>query len=107
MVPGQNFRDPYAALFARVAREVAITVPSLGAAADVVAASDLVTMLPVTFLAVKAAALGLRALAAPLLVHRIVIAMCWHERTRADPAARALRTFVRRVVTSSLSSSAS
>jgi DNA-binding transcriptional LysR family regulator len=100
MVPGKNFRDPFAALYARagVAREVVLTVPSFTAAAEVVAASDLVSMLPSSFLATKGPQLGLRALATPLPTHTVEIAMCWHERTHADPAARAFRALVRGVV---------
>jgi DNA-binding transcriptional LysR family regulator len=103
MVPGRNFRDPFAAAFARagVPREVVMTVPSFTAAAEVVAATDLVTMLPASFLAAKGASLGLRAIASKTNVvpsRAIEIAMCWHERTHADAAARAFRALVRRVV---------
>jgi DNA-binding transcriptional LysR family regulator len=101
MVPGKNFRDPFAAMFARarVPREVVATVPSFTAAAEIAATSDLVTMLPASFLRAKGEALGLREVSAPLPAHAIRIAMCWHERTHADPAARAFRTLVREVVT--------
>jgi DNA-binding transcriptional LysR family regulator len=100
MVPGKSFRDPFAAVYARagVPREVVMTVPSFTAAAEVVSASDLVTMLPTSFLAAKGHQLGLRALAAPLPAHTIEIAMCWHERTHADPAASAFRALVRDIV---------
>ena len=100
MVPGKRFADPFAAIFARaqIAREVVLTVPSFTTAAEVVAASDLVTMMPSSFFAAKAASLHLRALTTPLPAHTIKLAMSWHERTHADPAARAFRALVRDVV---------
>jgi DNA-binding transcriptional LysR family regulator len=100
MVPGKRFGDPFAATFAQanIPREIVMTVPSFSTAAEVVAASDLVTMLPSSLFAAKAASLGLRALATPLPAHTTKLAMSWHERTHADPAARAFRALVRRVV---------
>jgi DNA-binding transcriptional LysR family regulator len=101
LVPGKHFRDPYAVTYARanVPREIVMTVPSFSAAAEVVAASDLVTMLPSSLLAAKGGSLGLRPLVTALLSHTTKFAMSWHERTHADPAARAFRTLVRSVVT--------
>jgi DNA-binding transcriptional LysR family regulator len=101
MVPGKNFRDPYAATFARanLPREVVMTVPSFSAAAEVVAVSDLVTMLPSSLLAAKGASLDLRPLVTSLPPHTTKFAMIWHERTQADPAAREFRTLVRNIVT--------
>lgn len=99
MVSGRGFRDPFTAAFARagVAREIVATVPSFSAAVEVVARTDLVTMLPRGLLAAKGAKLGLVEVAgAPR--RTIAIAMCWHERTHADPAARAFRGVVRDVV---------
>lgn len=101
MVPGKNFRDPYAATYARanLPREVVMTVPSFSAAAEVVAVTDLVTMLPSSLLAAKGASLDLRPLVTSLPPHTTKFAMIWHERTHADPAARAFRTLVRNIVT--------
>jgi DNA-binding transcriptional LysR family regulator len=101
MVPGKNFRDPYAATYARanLPRDVVMTVPSFSAAAEVVAASDLVTMLPSSLLAAKGASLSLRPLVTSLPPDTTKFAMSWHERTHADPAARAFRTLVRSIVT--------
>jgi DNA-binding transcriptional LysR family regulator len=101
MVPGRNFRDPYTATYARanLPRDVVMTVPSFSAAAEVVAASDLVTMLPSSLLAARAACLGLRSLVTSLPRHTTKFAMSWHERTHADPAARAFRALVRNIVT--------
>lgn len=101
MVPGKNFRDPFAALFTRAGgtREVVMTVPSFSAAAEVVAASDLVTMLPTSLLEAKGPQLRLAALATALPTHAVQVAMCWHERTHVDQAARVFRELVRRCAT--------
>jgi DNA-binding transcriptional LysR family regulator len=100
MAPGRNLRDPFGKLFARngIPRRVVVTVPSFATAAEVVAGSDLVTMIPASFVATRGDALGLCALAAPLVARAIPVAMCWHERTHADPSARAFRDLVRGVV---------
>lgn len=100
MVTARHFADPYAAVFARarVPREIVATVPSFSAAAEVVAATDLVTILPASFLAAKSRGPGLTPLALPLTLPTTAIAMNWHERTHSDPAARAFRELVRRVV---------
>lgn len=100
MVPGKNFEDPFAASFrrAKAERVVVLTVPSFSAAAEVVAQTDLVSMLPASLYAAKAKALGLRALSTSLPPHRTRFSLCWHERTHADPAARAFRELVRRAV---------
>jgi DNA-binding transcriptional LysR family regulator len=96
MLPGKNLRDPFAAIFAGagIRRDVVMTVPSFTTAAAVVAASDLVTMLTTSFMTAKGRELGLRAVDAPLPARPIALAMCWHERTHADPAARAFRAVV-------------
>ncbi len=101
MVPGKSFRDPFAATFAKVGmlRDVVMTVPSFVAAAEVVAQSDLVTMLPASLFAVVAPRLGLRALMTPLPKHATELSLCWHERTHTDSAAGAFRALVRGVVT--------
>lgn len=101
MLPGKNLRDRFASAFAEagVPRRVVMSVPSFIAAAEVVAASDLVAVLPTSLLAVQASRLGLRAIEAgapPLGATEI--AMCWHERTHADAAAQAFRALVRGVV---------
>ena len=100
MVPGRNLRDRVAVAYARagVPREVVMTVPSFTAAAAVVAASDLVATLPASLLAVRGTQLGLRALVAAVPTPAVEMALCWHERTHADPAAVAFRALVRRAV---------
>jgi DNA-binding transcriptional LysR family regulator len=99
MVPSRHF-DPFESAFARISapRNVALTVPSFVAAAEVVAASNLVTMLPSSLLAAKGPTLGLRQLSTPLPEHVTKLAMVWHSRTDVDPGARAFRAVVRRAV---------
>lgn len=99
MVPGKGFRDPFSATFARagVTREVVVTVPSFSAAAEIVARTELVTMVPRAFLETKGSTLGVAQVrGAPK--RTISIAMCWHERTHTDAAARAFREVVRAAV---------
>ena len=100
MLPGRNLRDPIAAVYARagVPREVAMTVPSFTTAAAVVASSDLVTTLPRSLHAMHGAKWGLGAVTGPVPVQVIELALCWHERTHADPAAAAFRALVRGAV---------
>lgn len=100
MAPGRNLRDPVALAWARagIPREVVATVPTFAAAAAVAAASDLVTTLPASFLSAVGSKLRLRAITAPAPAHSVEMAMCWHERTHADPAATAFRALVRRAV---------
>ena len=80
------------------ASATAVSVPSFGAAVEIVAATDLVTMLPLSFLAAKGRAFGLRAIPGAPAPRGIEISMCWHERTHRDPAAKAFRSLVRRAV---------
>lgn len=100
MVPGKVFRDPFAALFTRagVRRDIVVTVPSFTTAAEVVAATDLVTMVPASFLALKGESLGFRGVESVLPTHTISISMCWHDRTHTDPAAVAFRALIREVL---------
>jgi DNA-binding transcriptional LysR family regulator len=102
MAPGTNLRDPTAAHFKRlgVARVVTLTVPSFMTAAEVVARSELVTMMPRSLVTAKGKALGLCVLDAPMPLQRIPISMSWHERTHTDLPARAFRKLVRETVTS-------
>jgi DNA-binding transcriptional LysR family regulator len=97
MVAGRNFRDPFERVFAKagIARTIAVTVPSFTAAAEVVAESDLVTMLPSAFLETRP---RLRPVRAPIAEHVMKLAMCWHERTHRDAANRAFRGLIARVV---------
>ena len=101
MVPGKNFKDPFAAAFERVGvtRTIVLSVPSFSVAAEVVAQTDLVTMLPGSFYESKERQLGLCVLSTALPPHATRFALSWHERTHADPAARAFRALVRQAVT--------
>ena len=97
MVPGKRFGDVFASGFAAagIARDIAVTVPSYAAAAAIVRASDLVTMLPASLRSPE-----LRVLPLPFTPHVTKLAMSWHDRTHADPAARSFREIVRAAVTS-------
>jgi DNA-binding transcriptional LysR family regulator len=97
MAPGRGFRDPIANTYARagVPRSVALSVPSFAAAAAVAAATDLVATLPQSLFAALGHKLGLSAFKGAVPAHAVSMALCWHERTHADPAAVALRTLVR------------
>jgi len=97
MAPGRGFRDPLAASYARagVPRVVALSVPTFAAAAAVAAATDFVTTLPQALFAALSRALGLVAFRGPVPEHTVSMALCWHERTHADPAAAAFRALVR------------
>ncbi|RKG90283.1 LysR family transcriptional regulator [Corallococcus sp. CA049B] len=100
MVPGKGFRDLVGAAYARagIRREVAMTVPSFLTAAAMVAATDLVATLPESLVAAQGARLGVRGVNAPVPTHTVKLALCWHDRTHADPAVRYFRQLVRRAV---------
>lgn len=100
MVPGKGFKDPFAAMFAaaKTQRLVALSVPTFSAAAEIVARTDYVTMLPAPLFEARANALGLRELRTSLPAHLTRFSLSWHERTHADPAARAFRELVRKAV---------
>jgi DNA-binding transcriptional LysR family regulator len=96
MVPNRRFADVFAHSFATagVARDLVVTVPSYAAAAAIVRASDLVTMLPGSL-----QARDLRVLPLPFPTHVTKLSMSWHDRTHTDPAARAFRDIVRAAIT--------
>jgi DNA-binding transcriptional LysR family regulator len=100
MAPGRGFRDRLSAAYARARtdRAVTLTVPTFAAAAAVAAATDLVTTLPASLLEAQGARLGLRRVQGPVPAHSVTMALCWHERTHADPAMMALRAMVRRAI---------
>ncbi|RKG68229.1 LysR family transcriptional regulator [Corallococcus sp. CA054B] len=100
MVPGKGFRDLVGAAYARagIRREVAMTVPSFLTAAAMVASTDLVATLPESLVAAQGARLGVRGVNAQIPAHTVKLALCWHDRTHADPAARYFRQLVRRAV---------
>ena len=98
MVPGKHLRDDVASVYARarIERVVGLTVPSFTAAVAVVAATDLVATIPASLLAAHP---DLREVNAPVPVRVVHIALCWHDRTHADPAAVAFRALVRAALT--------
>jgi DNA-binding transcriptional LysR family regulator len=101
LAPGRGFPDAVASAYARsgITRTVAITAPSFTAAAAIVAATDAVATLPGSLVRSHGARLGIRAIAGgPVPKHGVEIAMCWHERTHADPASMALRALVVRAI---------
>jgi len=100
MAPGRGFRDLVASAYARARtdRSVTMTVPTFAAAAAVAAATDLVATLPASLLAAHGTRLGLRTVEGPVPVHTVTMALCWHERTHADPAMSAFRALVRRAI---------
>ena len=97
LAPGRGFRDPIAVSYARarIPRTVTLTVPTFAAAAAVAAATDYVATLPGSLFATLGPTLGLVALSGPVPAHAVSMALCWHERTHADPAASAFRGLVR------------
>ena len=79
-------------------RRVLLTVNQFATAARVVHESNLVTVLPRSFVAATALADGLVVRTPPLPLPRIDVAMLWHRRNAADGGARWLRSTVVEVV---------
>jgi DNA-binding transcriptional LysR family regulator len=100
MAPGRGFRDKAALVYARARtdRTVTMTVPTFAAAAAVAAATDLVATLPASLFAAHGTRLDLRTVEGPVPVHTVTMALCWHERTHADPAMSEFRALVRRAI---------
>lgn len=99
MVPGRGLRDPAGDAYRRanVQRDVAITVPTFTAAAAIVAATDLVATVPLSFAKLYAHRLGFEVVpAAP--TYRVQLVMSWHDRTHADPASVAFRSVIQRAL---------
>jgi DNA-binding transcriptional LysR family regulator len=100
LAPGRGFRDAVASAYARdgVERNVTTTVPSFASAAAVAAATDLVATLPRSVFEVLGKPLHLTEVRGAVPRLAITMAMCWHERTHADPAQLAFRQLVRSAV---------
>jgi DNA-binding transcriptional LysR family regulator len=75
-------------------RDIAITVPTFVAAAWVAASTDLIAGVPRRLAESLCTTLPIRIVQAPLPMFRMPLAMSWHERTHADPAALAFREVV-------------
>jgi DNA-binding transcriptional LysR family regulator len=82
--PSQVVERAYQKL--RIARKVAVIVPTFTAAAAVVAATDLIAGVPESVVSALSPALGIRALATPLRVPPVAMYLSWHQRTHTDPA---------------------
>ncbi len=97
MLPGKGLRDQIGAAYARAGleRNVVMTVPSFTAAVAIVASTDLVATVPESLLEVHP---KLQRVSGPMPAHSVEISMNWHDRTEADPAARALRGIVRAAI---------
>ena len=84
-------------------RKIAAVVPSFPAALAVAQASDLVALVPASFLLRQTMAQGRGSPAAfhtfelPLATPEITVSQMWHPRLEVDPAYRWLRQLVRRV----------
>jgi DNA-binding transcriptional LysR family regulator len=94
MRPGKGLRDQLGAAYARAGLEriVVMTVPTFTAAVAIVESTELVATVPESLLEVHP---KLHRLNGPMPAHSVEISMNWHDRTEADPAARALRGIVR------------
>jgi DNA-binding transcriptional LysR family regulator len=79
-------------------RRVVLTVNQFATAARVVHDSDLLSVLPRSFVAASGLAEGLVARAVPFDLPRIEVGMLWHRRHERDPAQRWLRETVEEVV---------
>ena len=79
-------------------RRVVLTVSQFATAARVVHDSDLLSVLPRSFVAASGLAEGLVVRAVPFDLPRIEVGMLWHRRHERDPAQRWLRETVEEVV---------
>jgi len=97
-----NFRGPVDDALAEIglARKVASVVPGFPAALAVAMASDLIALLPASYLPAQSAdghGAGFRIFELPFPSQAITISQMWHPRLDAEPAHRWLRQLVRRV----------
>ena len=88
-------------------RRITLRVPSLLQVPGLVAASDLLAVVPRQFARVGAETFGLQILELPFDAPPWVISMAWHERTQKDPAHHWLRQRVRDVALDLKASSSS
>jgi DNA-binding transcriptional LysR family regulator len=102
MAPGRALPDLAGLAYrkARIARDVAMTVPTFSAAAAVVAATDFVATVPAAFYSAVSQRMGISALPFPMPQLTIPTNMCWHERTHADSSAGAFRDVIRQAAKS-------
>lgn len=84
--------------FARLGltRDIAVTVPGFAAAAMIVASTDLIGGMPRRSAEAMRRGMPIKIATTQLPPLRFAMAMMWHERTHADPAAACLRALVRK-----------
>jgi DNA-binding transcriptional LysR family regulator len=80
-----------------LARRITFTTPSFLAAAQVVAMTDLVTVLPARIAAALVTQLGLAMFEPPLTIPSFRMAMFWHDRHNLDPAHAFIREQIARI----------
>lgn len=97
VAPGRGYRDLHES-YARhgIRRAVAMIVPTFVAAAAAVAQTDWVATLPMSLLQTLKDHFGLVALSGVAPIVQVPLNLVWHDRTHADPAARAFRAIVGR-----------
>ncbi len=78
-------------------RNIAAVVPGFPAALAVARSSDLVALIPASFLISPATEDIFHVFELPVKTHRITVSQLWHPRSEVDPAQRWLRQFVRAV----------
>jgi DNA-binding transcriptional LysR family regulator len=79
-------------------RKIAAVVPSFPAALAVAQASDLVALVPASFLINQPLGTALYMFELPVKTQSITVSQMWHPRLEADPAHRWLRQWVLKVV---------
>lgn len=79
-------------------RRVALTVSQFATAARVVHESDLLSVVPRSFVPASGLAAGVAVRPVPIALPRIEVGMLWHRRHERDPAQRWLRGTVSEVV---------
>lgn len=82
---------------AGLTRKIAAIVPGFPAALAVARATDLVALVPASFLINQSAAADLSVFELPMKTRGITVSQLWHPRSEVDPAHRWLRAFVRNV----------
>jgi DNA-binding transcriptional LysR family regulator len=93
----RGFVDEALAALGRT-RRVVLTVNQFATAARVVHESDLICVLPRSFVPATGLAAGLVLRVPPMALPRIEVGMLWHRRHDRDPAQRWLRATVAEVV---------
>lgn len=82
---------------AGLTRKIGAIVPGFPAALAVARATDLVALVPASFLINQSAAADLSVFELPVKTRGITVSQLWHPRSEVDPAHRWLRAFVRNV----------